>query len=155
MRKTQERPWDTLKQAAKALDLTLPQIKWLKANGAPGFHDSRVHPAELRPWLKDHASEIPEPSELVGADEENKRLRNEKLRIEIGKLKGDFISKTELAEELKKLTTATDGILKRRLIVEWPAKGAGMSAPELEKWGIEIHGRIVDDFEDFKKKWTV
>jgi hypothetical protein len=44
--------YDSIGQAAAALGIPKRVLQKLKRDGAPGFHGSRVYPAELQPWLE-------------------------------------------------------------------------------------------------------
>lgn len=49
--------YDSIGQAAAALGIPKRVLQKLKRDGAPGFHGSRVYPAELQPWLEAKNSE--------------------------------------------------------------------------------------------------
>ena len=84
---------------------------------------------------------------------ENIRLKNEKLAVEIGLLKGKFIDREELAGRLRGLCTEVNATLIQQLTVAWPAAAAGLPPDELRALGVKTHSAIVNRFKDFAAQW--
>lgn len=144
--------FDTLKQAAEYYNLTVPQLKWCKSEGAPGFVHSRIHEAEFTPWLDAHRDEIPPDNSRVEAEIRAETLR--KLKIANDEADGLLVSKPKLAERLSALGSEIDGVLQRKLVTDWPAAAQGMPADEMSKLGAEVKNQIVRKFKEFAAQWT-
>jgi hypothetical protein len=84
---------------------------------------------------------------------ENWRLRNDKLRREIGELDRKLISRDDVARRLGSLCAFVDADLKQKLTVEWPRAGQGLPSEELQKLGVELHTKIVASFHKFAGEW--
>jgi hypothetical protein len=145
--------FDTLKQAAAHYGLDPRQIKWCRESNWPGFDHGRVHANKFGPYLKERQGEIPAIEELIGNKERIEGLRARKLELEIGKLEGDFISRTELSSALAALGAEIDAVLKQKLVEEIPLNCPGMQAEELAKFCEASYSAIIEKWKAFTEKW--
>lgn len=88
--------YDSIGQAAAAMETTVRALRWAKRKGAPGFRGSRVYPEELGPWLKAQEEErAGAGGELFEAKEpweiRRLRLQCEALELEMRQKRGELV----------------------------------------------------------------
>jgi|GEM_PF-6883762 len=88
--------YDSIAQAAAAMGVPKSVLRKLKRDGAPGFHGSRVYPAELRPHLETMSSAATATADRDAL--ECRRLLAQCKRIEHANLQCKRIEHANLVE---------------------------------------------------------
>jgi hypothetical protein len=130
-----QRSYDSLGQAAVAMNMPLAQLKKWKKAGAAGFRGSRVYPDELLEWAKGREDEM--EGEELGNDRESWEVRRLRMHCDDMQRKWDredeksWDSNEVSIAWLTHLTTARAEWLK--LAADLAPRLAGRSALECEK----------------------
>lgn len=93
--------------------------------------------------------------DLAALKQRREELQVELLEVKLAREKGLVIDRTELGERLAELAAAVDGILKQKLVSEWPGQAQGLPAAELRSLGEQQHSEIVDRIKRFALTWKI
>ena len=146
------RIYDGLSQAAVALGVSKSFLQWAKAQGAPGFRNTRIYADELEPWMRSHSEKDPGAASRAmdkrALECELLVERINALRMDSEKERGMWMLKSDFdawqvgkAEQLK---ANLSDVFKRQM----PPRLEGLRAPEI---AAKMEEAIVQFVELFRK----
>ena len=126
------RLFDSMSQAASAMELPTELLKRAKARGCPAFRPGgRVDEVGLREWLAAHGDEITEGDTKLSLQIEKLREEVRKLRLVNDERDGVLVEKSKVIDAIQRAGAAWHSE-RLRMEAEWPAKLAGIvSVPEM------------------------
>lgn len=145
--------FDTMKQAASALELPLKILKKAKGAGCPAFRGSRVYREPLQEWLKEN-------KEQIVASRSKEDVQIEKLLEEVRKLRISNDQKEKLVilkDKVKACNAAcvdrVRTILEQKLENEYPSAVSQMDVPQARVYGRRLGDQILLEFQKLSSEW--
>ena len=130
--KTKSRLFDSMSQAASAMELPTELLKRAKAGGCPAFRPGgRVDEVGLREWLAAHGDEITEGDTKLSLQIEKLREEVRKLRLVNDERDGVLVEKSKVIAAIQRAGAAWHSA-RLRIEAQEPAKLVGINAvPEM------------------------
>lgn len=116
----------------RRLEVSRPTLdKFLKMVGAPEPDRHRSYDVDdVLKWINEHAGESSTPQSLQEWKIEEIKIRCEKMRDQLARDRGEFISKAEAARTIIPLMTELGELLRAKFVLEMPSRYRGRDAVE-------------------------
>lgn len=113
----------------------------------PGAHRARLYDAADVARV---VGEYQQSRRGRGTDRDRyEKARADRVELEVAKLRGDMLSRQELADRVKALGSEINATLMKALVTEWPGQAAGLGSAELRELGEQTHRAIVRRFRQW------
>jgi hypothetical protein len=146
----------SMRQCAAVKGIPLSVLKAAKEAGAPGFRPSnRVYWEDLAPWLEQHREALQQENTDTKEYWAKFKLRCDGLRSELALKKdnGELLSKTEVSQQLTRLSLAAASLLRTKLEEELPPRLLGLDVIAIREQMAKAVDSVCEVFQKGVDQW--
>jgi beta-glucosidase-like glycosyl hydrolase len=148
------RVWDTMKQAAAALNVPLSLLKKAKSAGCDAFVGSRIYEDKLAPWLADHRQEIAEKRSKEDVQIEKLLEEVRKIRTVNDERDKILVKRERVVQSFQALKNKILPFCEAKLEKEYPSVVAGMDVAAARVYGRSVHDQIALEIQKCEDLWN-
>lgn len=148
------RVWDTMKQAASALNVPLSLLKKAKAAGCDAFINSRIHEDKLAKWLSEHRQEIAEKRSKEDVQIEKLLEEVRKIRTINDERDKILVKRESVVASLQKTADKIRSVLESKLENEYPSVVAGLDVAAARIYGRSVADQILTEIGKCREYWN-